>query len=67
MTEASRQPKDKYYNLNVETLKSSTFRTPAGAREFFNAILENNQRVPSGPRRCSSPACGASKSSLRAV
>src|SRR5919112_6064824 len=42
----------------------------SGAREFFNAILENNQRVPGGPRRCSSPACRPAeraKSSLRAV
>ena len=71
MMEASRQPNDKNYNPNVETLKSyAQDAEQEGDQElveFFNEILENNQRVPSGSRRCSSPSCRASKSSLRAV
>jgi hypothetical protein len=71
MTEASRQPKDKNYNPNVETLKSYVQDAEQEGDqelvEFFNEIVENNKRVPSGPRRCSSPACRASKSSLRAI
>jgi hypothetical protein len=58
MTEASRQPKDKNYNLiavlyqssdNIESLK--TYIQDAEAEgdqelvEFFNGILENNLRV----------------------
>ncbi len=58
MTEASRQPKDKNYNLisalyqasdNVETFK--TYVQDAEQQgdqelvEFFNAIIENNQRA----------------------
>ncbi|MDX6379857.1 MAG: hypothetical protein QOI57_881 [Rubrobacteraceae bacterium] len=58
MTEASRQPKDKNYNLisalyqaseNVETLK--TYVQDAEQEgdqelvEFFNEILENNMRA----------------------
>ena len=58
MTEASRQPKDKNYNListlyqaseNVETLK--TYVQDAQGEcdqelvEFFNGILENNLRA----------------------
>ena len=58
MTEASRQPKDKNYNLisalyqaseNVETLK--TYIQDAQGEgdqelvEFFNGILENNLRA----------------------
>ncbi len=58
MTEASRQPKDKNYNLisalyqasdNVEELK--TYIQDAQEEgdqelvEFFNGILENNQRA----------------------
>jgi hypothetical protein len=58
MTEASRQPKDKNYNLisalyqasdNIEELK--TYIQDAQGEgdqelvEFFNGILENNQRA----------------------
>jgi rubrerythrin len=58
MTEASRQPKDKNYNLisalyqaseNVETLKSYVQDAEQEGDqelvEFFNEILENNQRA----------------------
>ena len=58
MTEASRQPKDKNYNLisalyqasdNVETLKSyiqdAEGESDQELVEFFNGILENNQRA----------------------
>ncbi len=58
MTEASRQPKDKNYNLisalyqaseNVETLKSYVQDAEQEGDqelvEFFNELLENNQRA----------------------
>jgi hypothetical protein len=58
MTEASRQPKDKNYNLiavlyqssdNVESLKSYIQDAQAEGdqelAEFFNAVLENNLRA----------------------
>jgi hypothetical protein len=58
MTEASRQPKDKNYNLisalhqssdNVEMLKSyiqdAEQEGDQELVEFFNGILENNQRA----------------------
>jgi rubrerythrin len=58
MTDASRQPKDKNYNLisalyqaseNVETLKSYVQDAEQEGDqelvEFFNEILENNQRA----------------------
>ena len=58
MAEASRQPKDKNYNLisalyqasdNVETLKSYIQDAEGEGDqelvEFFNGILENNQRA----------------------
>jgi hypothetical protein len=58
MTEASRQPKDKNYNLisalyqaseNVETLKSYVQDAEQEGDqelvEFFNENLENNQRA----------------------
>jgi hypothetical protein len=58
MTEASRQPKDKNFNLisalyqaseNVETLKSYVQDAEQEGDqelvEFFNEILENNQRA----------------------
>ena len=58
ITEASRQPKDKNYNLisalyqaseNVETLKSYVQDAEQEGDqelvEFFNEILENNQRA----------------------
>jgi rubrerythrin len=58
MTEASRQPEDKNYNLisalyqaseNVETLKSYVQDAEQEGDqelvEFFNEILENNQRA----------------------
>ena len=73
MMEASRQPKDKNYNLNVETLKSyAQDAEQEGDQEVVSSYetLENNQRVPGGPRRCSSPTCRPAeraKSSLRAV
>jgi len=74
MMEASRQPTDKNYNLNVEPLKSyAQDAEQEGDQEVVSSYetLENNQRVPGGPtRRCSSPACSSAeraKSSLRAV
>ncbi|CAA9454887.1 MAG: hypothetical protein AVDCRST_MAG37-2838 [uncultured Rubrobacteraceae bacterium] len=58
MSEASRQPKDKNYNLisalyqaseNVETLKSYVQDAQSEGdqelEEFFNGILENNMRA----------------------
>jgi rubrerythrin len=58
MTEASRQPKDKNYNLisalyqaseNVETFKTYLQDAENDGDEelveFFNAIIENNQRA----------------------
>ncbi len=75
MMEASRQPKDKNYNLiavlyqssdNVESLK--TYVQDAEQEgdqelvEFFGGILDNNLEPPSGPRRCSSPGSRTSKS-----
>ena len=58
MTEASRQPKDKNYNLisalyqaseNVETLKTYVQDDQGEGdqelEEFFNGILENNLRA----------------------
>ncbi len=58
MSEASRQPKDKNYNLisalyqaseNVETLKSyiqdAQSEGDQELEEFFNGILENNMRA----------------------
>ena len=58
MTEASRQPKDKNYNLisalyqasdNIEELKTyiqdAQGEGDQELEEFFNGILENNQRA----------------------
>ena len=72
--EASRQPKDKSYNLNVETLKSyAQDADQEGDQEGVSSSTRSSRTtrgMPSGPRRCSCPACRPAeraKSSLRAV
>ena len=79
MTEASRQPKDKNYNLisvlyqssdNAESLK--TFVQDAEEEgdqelvEFFNGILENNLEAAQRAKEMLVPVCRASKSSTGA-
>jgi rubrerythrin len=77
MTEASRQPKDKNYNLisalyqaseNVETFK--TYLQDAENEgdeelvEFFNAIIENNQRAAQRAKEMLVPRLQGSRSSI---
>jgi hypothetical protein len=76
MVEASRQPKDKNYNLiavlyhssdTVESLKTYTSRTPSrrATRSWWTssgASWRTTSRPPSRPRRCSSPGSRTSKS-----
>jgi hypothetical protein len=71
MTEATRQPKDKNYNPNVETLKSYVQDAEQeGDQELVSYSTRSSRTTrgpPGGPRRCLCPDCRASKSSLRAV
>jgi hypothetical protein len=75
MTEASRQPKDKNYNLisalyqasdNVETFKTYAQDAESEAtRSWWSSSMRSSRTTkepPSGPRRCLCPACRASKS-----
>jgi hypothetical protein len=76
MMEASRQPKDKNYNLiavlyqssdDVESLKTFVQDAEAeGDQELMDfssgASWRTTWRPPSGPRRCSSPGSRTSKS-----
>ena len=75
MVEASRQPRDKNYNLiavlyqssnNVESLKTYVQDAEQeGDQElldFFGAFWRTTSRPPSGPRRCSSPGSRTSNS-----
>ena len=75
MTEASRQPKDKNYNLisvlyhsseNVESLKSYIQGAQSEGDqelvEFFDGVLENNLRAAQQAKEMLIPASRASKS-----
>jgi hypothetical protein len=80
MTEASRQPKDKNYNLitvlyqssdNVESLK--TYIQDAQVEgdqelvDFFSAVLESNLTAAQRAKEMLVPACRASKSRTGAL
>ena len=75
MTEASRQPKDKNYNLisalyqasdNIEELKTyiqdAQGKATRSSWSSSTGSLRTTRELPRGPRRCSCPDCRASKS-----